>query len=395
MGEPDPDEDLKEDLTPRVGEALVRAARVEDEEGLLQETLGLEVWTSWDVVQDKMKKMSLPNLDFILQPCGMKPAPGSGIVGRVDLAIEYLKGLAKQTRATIREEERQERLRREAEFAKANRDLCGALRIQSWWRARVPRQQFLDHMRATANTRRARKQAEEIAKKWQRTGPPPDTAVVWLHDRGESEASYRHRLGGIAGASCRWVWPRAPLAPGGVRQWFETPELPVCSVVRGVPDRPRRGEQAEDVAAAVDRVHVVLASLEVEGVPADRVLLGGCGQGAALAAHAALRYPRALAGVALVSAWVPCQEELAAAATPEGRSCRFLWCHGAADAVVQPAEALAHRGRLQELGVHVDFALLPALRRGLDREVVDALRSFIAERLPEGPARAGAAISGG
>ncbi|CAK0900726.1 unnamed protein product, partial [Prorocentrum cordatum] len=191
LGDADADEDLKEDLTPRVGEALVRATRVEDEEGQLQETLGLEAWqTNWDDVHARLKKMSLPNLDFILQPCSMKPAPGSGIVGRVDLAVEYLKGVAKETRATIREEERVERLRREAEAAKANRELWGSLRIQSWFRAWVPRQAFLDHMRATANARRARKQAEEIARKWQRVGPPPDSAVVWLHDRGESAATY-------------------------------------------------------------------------------------------------------------------------------------------------------------------------------------------------------------
>lgn len=134
--------------------------------------------------------------------------------------------------------------------------------------------------------------AAEVAALW-RAAPKQevDAAVVWLHHQGESEAMQQLIFKDVelpGAGRLRWLWPRAPLQPSSIRghclvlQWFDVKEYPVCRAVRGLPDRPRQGEEPGDVQRAVARVEQVVRALELEGLPRSRVLLGGFGMGAAL-----------------------------------------------------------------------------------------------------------------
>merc|ERR1711879_1113258 len=117
----------------------------------------------------------------------------------------------------------------------------------------------------------------------------------------------------------------------------------------------------EQIQEAVMTVHAVLDALLAEGVPSDRIIVGGFGQGASLAAHSIIRYKAPLAGGVLLSAWIPCFKSLAAEATPAGCSAKMLWVHGARDSMVHPDMAMLLVRRLKRLGARVTFRLLPEL----------------------------------
>lgn len=213
--------------------------------------------------------------------------------------------------------------------------------------------------------------AEETASLWHAVDRPvPDCAVVWLHGQGETEVYWQElfemyeifdlsELGEV-----RWIMPRALPSPCTTRggaltfQWFDTPEFPVCIIVPGVPDRPRKDEDPDEIRKAVDCVHEAVIALEVEGVPAEHIIIAGFGQGGALAVHAALSYPKHLAGCALLSGYLPCfKSMLTPAVTPAGKTLEILWLHGIHDAVVQTDAATAQGKALIELGVPLDFRL--------------------------------------
>lgn len=110
-------------------------------------------------------------------------------------------------------------------------------------------------------------------------------AIIWLHGQGESEQAWQTKLADVklperAGFG-RWIWPRAELQAcstrGGVLtpQWFDTPEFPIRRVIRGVPDRPRRDEDPNELSKATTRVHAAIEALEAEGLPSDRIVLAG------------------------------------------------------------------------------------------------------------------------
>jgi len=251
---------------------------------------------------------------------------------------------------------------------------------------------------AEAEVRRRGDAAVRVAKFWAGARREQmQCAIIWLHGQGESEASWQTKLKGVTlperAGSCRWIWPRAQLQPcstrGGVLtpQWFDTPEFPICRVIRGVPDRPRIDEDPKELTRATTRIHAAIEALEAEGLPSDRIALAGFGQGAALVLHAVLRFQRPLAGGAMLSGWMPCKEALRKAAEnstpPEGWESppEFLWCHGARDGVVEPGLAAESSRVLKEMGARVQFRLFPELSFGVDEEVIRTLETWLVDRL--------------
>lgn len=52
-------------------------------------------------------------------------------------------------------------------------------------------------------------------------------------------------------------------------------------------------------------VHSLIKKEMKEGIPSERIVLGGFSQGGALALHSALTFPQKLAGVVALSCWLP------------------------------------------------------------------------------------------
>merc|ERR1711972_224383 len=125
---------------------------------------------------------------------------------------------------------------------------------------------------------------------------------------------------------------------------------------------------------AVMTIHAVLDALLAEGVPSERIIVGGFGQGAALAAQSIIRYQSPLAGGVLLSAWLPCFKTLRTSATSAGCKAKMLWIHGARDAVVHPDVAMLHVQRLQRLGVRVTFRLFPELAFGVNDAAITRIK---------------------
>jgi phospholipase/carboxylesterase len=246
---------------------------------------------------------------------------------------------------------------------------------------------------------RISKLATETASLWQDVDcPVPDCAVVWLHGIGETEIFWQElfEMNDLLPGSerppeglgeCRWIMPRATMAPCTARrgaltyQWFDTPEFPVCLIIPAVPNRSRKEEDPKDIYNAVHRVHEAVLALEVEGVLAERIAIAGFGQGGALAVHAATSYPKALAGCAMLSGYVPCAAALREAATPEGKQLRLLWLHGIHDAVVQTDAATAQAKELLELGVRLDFRLSFDYGHETTDDELKAFRAWIIQAL--------------
>jgi len=65
-------------------------------------------------------------------------------------------------------------------------------------------------------------------------------------------------------------------------------------------------ENESDILRAVDQVHALVdEELSKTRLPPKKLLLGGFSQGGALALYAALTYHRPLAGILILSCWIP------------------------------------------------------------------------------------------
>ena len=146
--------------------------------------------------------------------------------------------------------------------------------------------------------------------------------VIWLHGAGETGKTWHGRLKeGVSRIRMPWVEFVFPDAPGAGGAWVNVP-LPVQEATANA---------AAGLEAAVADVHARLAELEASrGIGASRVVLGGCGPGAALALLAGRTYPKPLAGIACVGGWLLRPADAAAAAASAARP-PVLLCHAEED----------------------------------------------------------------
>jgi len=235
--------------------------------------------------------------------------------------------------------------------------------------------------------------AQDIANLWLAApGYQVSSAVIWLHHQGESEAMqemlFRNFQLPEEVGRVRWLWPRAPLQPSSIRghsptlQWFDVKEYPICRVVRAIPDRARKGEDENDVSAAVKRAETMVRALEVEGIPRRRILLGGFGQGAALVLRTVLQSQEPFAGGVVCSGWVAGSSDVPDNISEGGRSTALLWCHGARDDVVEPRLAAEQAKALKEKAdVNLRFVLFPEMQFELASRALQEIQRFVTERL--------------
>uniref|UniRef100_A0A2R9CHH4 palmitoyl-protein hydrolase n=1 Tax=Pan paniscus TaxID=9597 RepID=A0A2R9CHH4_PANPA len=132
-------------------------------------------------------------------------------------------------------------------------------------------------------------------------------AVIFLHGLGDTGHGWAEDFAGIRNSHIKYICPHAPVRPedeSGIKQ------------------------AAENITALIDQ--------EVKnGIPSNRIILGGFSQGGALSLYTALTTHQKLAGVTALNCWLPLW-----ASFPQGpigganRDISILQCHGDCDPLV-------------------------------------------------------------
>jgi predicted esterase len=78
--------------------------------------------------------------------------------------------------------------------------------------------------------------------------------------------------------------------------------------------RGRSMEKADGIAESRTRIIGLIDAEKAAGVPASRIVLAGFSQGGALALFTGLHYPETLAGILVMSGYLPVPKELAPSA---------------------------------------------------------------------------------
>jgi phospholipase/carboxylesterase len=189
------------------------------------------------------------------------------------------------------------------------------------------------------------------------TGDEPTSCVVWLHGLGADGHDFEPLvpyLGLPDDLPTRFVFPHAPIRPvtinGGMemRAWYDILDLSI--------DRDLDEEGILDSAA---RVRELLAAERERGIPSERTVLAGFSQGGAIAAFVGLRHDEPLAGVLVLSAYLPLEDRLSAEASIENRATPILICHGEWDPVVPIALGGRTARLLSERGYGVEWRTYP------------------------------------
>jgi phospholipase/carboxylesterase len=162
---------------------------------------------------------------------------------------------------------------------------------------------------------------------------PSDGSVVWMHGLGADGHDFEPivpmlRQGSVA--TVRFVFPHAPSMPVTINGGFVMPAWYDIVSLEHTENRENEShivESAQRIVALVDRERE-------RGIPAERIVIAGFSQGAAMALHVGLQYPAALAGIMALSGYFVLPSKLEAQRHDANRGTPMLFCHGTQDPLV-------------------------------------------------------------
>ena len=201
------------------------------------------------------------------------------------------------------------------------------------------------------------------------TGLSPRAAVVWMHGLGADGHDFEPIVPEIElpeGLAVRFVFPHAPMRPvtinGGavMRAWYDVMGL------GGV-----RREDEEGVRASQRDIEALVEREKKRGLVAGQILLAGFSQGGAMALQTGLRHPERLAGLVVLSSFLPLGDKVAAEASPANRDVPIFMAHGAHDPLIPLNRGRESRDRLLALGYRIEWHEYPMPHSVCAEEIAD------------------------
>jgi phospholipase/carboxylesterase len=189
------------------------------------------------------------------------------------------------------------------------------------------------------------------------TGSAPSATVVWLHGLGADGNDFVPVVKELRLPSqfrVRFVFPHAPMMPVTInngyvmRAWYDVTS-------DGLDRRP----DARGIVASQTAIEALLAREKARGIASDRIVLAGFSQGGAITLQAGLRHGESLAGLMVLSSYLPLPETLAAEAAPANAQTPIFMAHGTDDPVINIELARRSRALLAEQGYRMEWHEYP------------------------------------
>lgn len=200
------------------------------------------------------------------------------------------------------------------------------------------------------------------------TRPKPSHSVIWLHGLGADGNDFVPIVQQLKlpKLGIRFVFPHAPMRPvtinGGfvMRAWYDI----------AAQDLAMREDEAglRESQAAIE---ALIAKEAARGMPASRVVLAGFSQGGVISLQTGLRYPKALAGVMSLSAYLPLAAKVPAERNAANQDTPIFLGHGMADNVVPLKLGTTTRDQLIKLEYDVDWHQYPMAHSVCPQELDD------------------------
>lgn len=201
------------------------------------------------------------------------------------------------------------------------------------------------------------------------TSPNPDAAVIWLHGLGADGHDFESIVPELRlpdALKIRFIFPHAPKQPvtinGGyvMRAWYD---------IAG--DNILAGEDEAGIRESGKKIFELIEAEKKKGISTERIILAGFSQGGAMTLFAGLRYSKKLAGLLVLSAYLPLAEKLTSEMTEVNSKTSIFMAHGKQDQVVPFEGARISKEFLVKRGVPVEWHEYPMPHSLCAQEISD------------------------
>jgi phospholipase/carboxylesterase len=186
---------------------------------------------------------------------------------------------------------------------------------------------------------------------------PATACVIWLHGLGADGNDFVPIVPELRlpdSMALRFVFPHAPIRPvtlnGGMRMraWYDILGL----------DRALREDEA-GIRESQAQIEALIRRENARGIPSGRIVLAGFSQGGAITLQTGLRYPEKLAGLMVLSSYLPLRDRFTAEISAANRATPIFMAHGEFDYMLPLQLGSASRDLLQQNGYPVEWHAYP------------------------------------
>jgi len=211
---------------------------------------------------------------------------------------------------------------------------------------------------------------------------PPESAtasVIWLHGLGASGHDFEPivpELSQNLTRHTRFIFPHAPNRPVTINMgmvmpaWYDV-----------VTQDLTQGEDSHGTRASEKIVHDYIYNEIRRGIDAQRIVLAGFSQGGAIALHTALRYPKTLAGIMVLSAYLPLASTVAEEKHESNEKTPIFMAHGRFDPVITFEQAKRSHEQLEKMGYAVEWHDY-AMEHAVNLQEIADISEWLNQRLP-------------
>lgn len=199
----------------------------------------------------------------------------------------------------------------------------------------------------------------------------PSASVIWLHGLGADGNDFVPVVKMLDLPNFHFVLPHAPYRKVTInngyemRAWYDLYGLSVGS--------------REDKVGIQETQAYIERLIEQElskGIPSQKIVLAGFSQGGAIALHAALRYPKKLAGIIALSTYLPLKPLLASDKSPANQETPIFMAHGNQDEVISINTSKLSLEALKAEKYNVQWQEYP-IAHSVSIDEIDEIRTFL------------------
>jgi len=210
------------------------------------------------------------------------------------------------------------------------------------------------------------------------TAPEPDAAIIWLHGLGADGHDFEPivaQLGLRDDARIRFIFPHAPAIPVSINggyvmpAWYDIRENDL-----GIE------HDSEGIAESERAISMLIEQQQMHGIAANRIILAGFSQGAAMALHVGLQQNEPLAGIIALSGYLLLPDTLKSRLGKGATQTPLFMAHGVDDPVVPFGLGEQSYRKLEKLKMDVQWHAYPMQHQVCPQEI-SAIGAWINARL--------------
>uniref|UniRef100_A0A1A9WTW9 palmitoyl-protein hydrolase n=1 Tax=Glossina brevipalpis TaxID=37001 RepID=A0A1A9WTW9_9MUSC len=190
----------------------------------------------------------------------------------------------------------------------------------------------------------------------------------WVHEILERELEFPH---------IKMLYPTAPLQSytpidGELSTvWFDRP------IAMNIPENRKTMEKAYDI------IRKLINNEIKDGIPVNRIIVGGFSMGGALALHAGYHVNRHLAGIIAYASFIN-NDSIIYETLERASGTKFpelLMFHGGDDPVIPLHWSQHVYKKLRKLGVQGQFKIVPDIGHDLEKHALEDMENWISKKL--------------